>query len=231
MAFINLYKHLLPRAKAWTIIVDKTLRKFFEGLSVWPQDYRDFIDQVWLDIFPSTTNQLTEWENQFNVQPSTTDDAARRANLEAAWKSQGVQSPGGIEAVLQSAGFDVYVHEWWETPVVTDPPVKRNPNVYISGGIPVYLTEAGEPLAEAGEPTMEAGETADPPGYLLVNKGPDTAYSISAVPDDWVYFMYVGGETFPALASVQGSRKDELDRLVLKLKPAHTWAGMLINFT
>ena len=264
--FLRLYKHLLPKGRAWLITIDKTLRQFFQGLTEWPIDVKVYLDQIWLDIFPETTTQLTEWENQFALSVHTTDDATRRENLLAAWRAIGGQSPGYIQEILRNAGFDVYVHEWWEIPAST-PPVKRDPRLYIrdASGEIVYLTEAGEPLAEAGEPIMEAGETLDPLGYLLVNKGPTifnpiylteageplaeagepimeagnffaidfdpVEYLIPSDPDTWVYFWYVGGETFPELADVLPSRREELEQLVLKMGPAHTWVGMLINYT
>ena len=37
-------KHLLPRANAWNITIDKTLRRWFVGIAEWPQDVKDFVD-------------------------------------------------------------------------------------------------------------------------------------------------------------------------------------------
>ena len=61
--WLNIYKHLLPRAKAWRLTIEKQLRQFFEGLSTFLADAREFIDLVWLDIFPQQTRELDQWES------------------------------------------------------------------------------------------------------------------------------------------------------------------------
>jgi hypothetical protein len=38
-----------------------------EGLSEFPQDVKDYIDRVWLDIFPQTTRELDAWEDALGV--------------------------------------------------------------------------------------------------------------------------------------------------------------------
>jgi hypothetical protein len=69
------------------------------------------------------------------------------------------------------------------------------------------------------------------PGYL-VNKDL-TPRPPPAVPDDpatWPYFFYLGAASFPTHASVPASRRAELERLVLKLRPTHLWPVMLVDY-
>jgi len=66
MDFLNVFKHLLPRSTAWNLVVDKTLRQFFEGLT-FPQGVKDFADRVWLDAFPQTTREIVAWEKQLGI--------------------------------------------------------------------------------------------------------------------------------------------------------------------
>lgn len=170
MNWLDIYKHLLPRGKAWSLTAAKQLREFFDGLSGLPEDIQEFFDDIWLDIFPQTTRELSIWETQWGLPDSNITEQERRDRLAAQWKMDGGQSPSYLQGVLRDAGFDVFIHEWWVPD--TDPPTLRNPFTVLrdSNTAAKFLTECGEPLAECGEPTMEAGETLDPPGYPLVNK-------------------------------------------------------------
>lgn len=171
-------QHLLPNGRAWrTTAVSKQLTKLLRGLSAWGDDVRTAFDDVYDDIWPATTGALNEWEDQFGLPPSLTDDGARRARLDAAWKAVGGQSPRYIQDTLRGAGFDVYVHDWWvpgTEPLIgshacTTP---RNPLLYLRrDNLPQYpVVDCGEPLAECGEVFAESGNSIAPIGYPLVNK-------------------------------------------------------------
>ena len=169
--FFRIFQHLLPNARAWRLVIDKQLRQFFEGLSGTGSDLKLFIDQVWLDIFPASTRQLSEWEQQFGLTGNITDEQERRDRLDATWKALGGQDPRYIEDTLRNAGFDVYVHEWWQLPVVGSP-VPRNPLTYLNDGAsPVqYKAIAGATKAICGNPIAICGASFQPTGYPLVNK-------------------------------------------------------------
>lgn len=162
MTFLRIFRHLLPRARAWRITLDKQLRQFFEGLAATGDDVKQFLDQVWLDIFPDTTRELSDWETQFGLRAGQLTEQERRDRLAGAWKALGGQSPRYIQDTLQAAGFDVYVHEWW------DP-----------AALPVYAFYCGDAAAEAGEAGVECTavipEARDPLAVLA----PD---NITAVP-------------------------------------------------
>lgn len=177
MIFLRIFKHLLPRARAWRITIDKTLRRFFEGLAEVNNEIKLFLDRVWLDIFPDTTEDIPGWERQFGLVDTGLTEQQRRDRLDAAWKALGGQSPKYIQDTLRANGFDVYVYEWWEPG--TEPAVgvqacatPRNPIMYLrreyTGA--VLLVECGEPLAQCGESFAQAGNSVEPRGYPLVNK-------------------------------------------------------------
>lgn len=250
----------MPRAKAWRIAIEKTLRKFFEGLTAFPNDIRNFLDLIYLDLFPQTTRELARFDSEFGFPPFTGTEQARRDRLSGRWRSRGGQSPRYIQDTLQAAGFDVYVHDWWQLPVVGSP-VPRNPFLTL---IPAGV-QAGEPLAQAGEDFAQAGNSnvTGGVGYMLVNKqleffsfylgcgNEDMICGFAAavcgrvgatefvpkpyeIPDDsnkWPYIVYIGGETFPDFAQVPAARRNEFETLCLKLKPRHLWLGMLIEYT
>ena len=167
--FFRIFQHLLPRARAWTLIAEKILRNFFEGLTGLPADFKDFIDQVWLDIFPTSTRDLLDWEQQFGIVSPAATDAERRETLEAQWMRGGGLGPDALQEVLQSAGFDLYVHEAWH---FTPAKAIRNPHLWLIDADTsiVYVAECGEAVAECGEPTALCGDTSTPTGILLVNK-------------------------------------------------------------
>lgn len=239
-----MWQRLLPDAAAWRITTQKTLRSLVEGLSEAPAEARQFIDDIYDDLRPSTTRELEEWERQFGLMPSATaSEASRRLALAAAWQAQGGQSPHYIQDVLQAAGFDVYVHEWWVPPNVS-PRTARNPRDYTDDPLvgSVQCTEVGfladQPQCNDGStPALATGQPqcnrflANQVRYLVNLNLTDVAPP--PVPDDsgaWPYFLYIGGETFPDNASVAGSRREEFERLVLKIRPAHLWIVLLIDY-
>lgn len=170
-----MFQHLLPRSWALSIVVDKYLRKFFEGLTPFQEDFKLYIDKIFEDIDPEKTRELPKWEKQFQLSGSGIETERRQA-LAAAWKAQGGQSPGYLQGILREAGFDVYVHEWW----YYDGPTRktRNPNDYLDLIVFAPASVFGEPDAVFGEPDAVFGEKISGGGYVLVNKGPGESYRI-----------------------------------------------------
>lgn len=220
--------HLLPRARAWRVTIDKQLKRFMTSFGSMETDAKAFFDAVYLDLLPATTRQLTAWEEQFNLPQLGLSDADRRIRLAGTWAAVGGQSPRYIQDTLQAAGFDVYVHEWW----VPGSSTARNPLSYLQQTFPGTAAgvQCGEVTAECGEIWAESGNQSSPPGYPLVNKVPDIP---RVVPNDsalWPYFIYFGGEVFGTLAQVDSIRRDEFETLCLKISPAHLWLGMMVEY-
>ena len=176
--FLNIFKHLLPNARAWQITNNTQLREFFTALSVALIDEtKQFYDGIFNDIDPQQTRELEAWELEFGLRDTGLTIQERRDRLDATWKAVGGQDPRYIQDTLQASGFDVYVHEWWVPG--TEPAVNvksclaaRDPRITIrdSSTVITYLIECGEAIAACGEVIAEAGERLDPPGYPLVNK-------------------------------------------------------------
>ena len=112
----SLFKRLLPNGRAWAIIAEKRLRQFFDGLSAGVSDpvVKEFDDRF-NDLDPQLTTQLAQWEGQFALPNTGITEQERRDRLQAAWSAVGGQSPRYVQDTLQAAGFDVYLHEWWES--------------------------------------------------------------------------------------------------------------------
>jgi hypothetical protein len=170
--FLEIYKHILPRAEAWLLTPAKRLRELFEGLSF--ETVKTYLDLIWLDIFPSTTRCIDDWEDAFGLPDYGLNEQERRDRLDARWKEEGAQDPRYIEDTLRNAGFDVYVHEWWIPG--TEPAVNvegcaepRNPVELLKSDI-ILDIECGTSFAECGNEQAECGATLNPLGYILVNK-------------------------------------------------------------
>lgn len=252
----NTIRHLLPNAEAWRLTVNKQLRRFIQGLGGVGDDARSFADLVWFDIFPQTTREVSQWERQWGLLNTLTDEQERRDRLDATWKALGGQSPGYIQGTLQAAGFNVYVHEWW-VPGTTIP---RDPNTYLSDD-PDYLTIDGAADMQDGDALAQDGGFAGPSGYPLVNKllvpsqftiGDGAAdmqdggmiamdggiltsyhlkqYAIPSNPAVYPYFLYIGGATFPDKATIDAARRNEFESLCLKICPTQQWLGILVNY-
>jgi len=177
MNFLRILQHLLPNARAWRTTVDKQLRQFFDGLAATGDNVKSFFDLVWLDVFPQTTRELDAWEDQFGLRDTGTTEQERRNRLDATWKALGGQDPRYIQDTLRGAGFDVYVHQWWEPGTKPAVSVKqcvtpRNPLQWIRREFTGanLLVECGEANAACGESFAESGNGFSPLGYPLVNK-------------------------------------------------------------
>jgi hypothetical protein len=243
----------------------KRIPKFFDGLASWLVGIVQYIDLVYLDLFPDSTRELEQWEHQFNLPAGTLTEQERRDRLASRWSDKGGQSPRYIQDTLQGAGFDVYVHDFWvpgtEAAIGVHACAQvRNPHAYLGQQV---LTQCGEPLMQCGEPEALCGNFTEGGGYPLVNKvytakrnetalcgeplmecGEPEAlcgnwdgmiferktYTIPNDSSKYPYFMYVGGETFPTMASVPLSRKDEFEDLCLKICPEQLWIGILVNY-
>ncbi len=168
--FLSVIKHLLPSGKAWRIVIDKFLKKIFQVIATLQEALKQFIDQVFEDLNPNLTRAVDTWLEQFGVLDNFNTEQEKRDRLAAEWKALGGQSPRYIQDTLQNAGFDVYIHEWWEPG--TNPPVVRNPNLYINDGVSnnEFLVVCGNVNALCGNANAVSGSTADPKGYPLVNK-------------------------------------------------------------
>jgi hypothetical protein len=194
---LNTIKHLLPRAKAWVLTrQDKLLTQFFTGLSVALGDIRDYIDFVVFQLNPGTTDQLEEWEKQFGLIPANLTEQQRRTRLENRWSDAGGLGLYTIQNALQAAGFDVYVHNYWEPIdngflISGDPePVIRVPFDYLNDGTDGVFTVDGSDLMTDGGEASQDGGTDTPIGYPLVNN-----ILAAGVLGDGDSDMYDGGET------------------------------------
>lgn len=249
-------QHLLPRGIAWrtrntsTAItvgdghvvgdVDATvggidegpmLSRFLRGLADGLEPVIGFFDGIFGDAFPDTTRELAAWEAQFGIEANP-DEATRRQNLDAEWAATGGQSPAYIQGILQAAGFNLFVHEWWSS---GPPYVARDPHDYtidpLIGSVQCSgLSDQPQCSALPDQPQCNRFLANNP--FYIVNKNLTNA-APPPIPNDpsrYPFFVYYGAATFPNHASVPLSRKAELERLLEKLTPAEQWIVTLVDY-
>lgn len=237
MGLFQSIKHLLPTGEPFRL-GDKFITKMWEGLGSFGDSVKEYIDLVYLDLFPETTRELEEWERFYGLNPSSdSSEISRRQALAAEWASTGGQSPAYIQGVLHAAGFDVWIHEWWES---SGPWVARDPHDHttppIVGTFQCY--DNYDPGGPSVEPWLTAGDAdaqadawlANDPGYWAnLTLDPLAPPPIPENPALYPYFLYFSGENFPEHALILASRKQELQRLVQKLKPAQNWVVLICD--
>jgi hypothetical protein len=224
----------------------KFLTRLIQGLSGWPVDVIAWFDLLWLDLDPQSTRHLDEWEQQFGLYGGSLTEQERRDRLDAAWGATGGQSVDYIETTMRNNGFMVTVTEWWEPG--SEPPLgvnacatPKNPFSGTGWGFgwgenwggggstavtplvnvitivrPDYLALCGEAEALCGEAEITCGNYLD---ILEERKG----YTFPADPACWAYILYISGD-------VAATRKDEFERLLLKICPCHLWLGLTVNY-
>lgn len=227
MSFFRTLQHLLPTGAAWRTTVESTLRSFFEGLGLTYDAARAYVDDVYDDLDPWRTRQLALWERQFGL-PGAGSETDRRRALAAAWKATGGQAPAYLQGVMQAAGFDVYIHEWWSS----GPPfVARDPRDYTSQPL-IGSHRCGRVQERCGRPGVTCNRyLANEVGYL-VNRDL-TRNAPPPVPSDparWPYFLYWGGETFGAKAPIPAERRAEFEQLLLRICPAQQWLVTMVEY-
>ncbi len=161
---------LLPSGKAWDLVPSKTFRKFIYGLTGYSDQQGEILLDAVRDWIPKYTKNLDEWEYQFALDPTGYTESQRIGNLYAAWRGLvGGQSIAYINSVLEAAGFDVRMYNWWETEYgQLYPPNVKNPFEFIFS--PDFPICDGFEYAADGEEVMQDGGYWVAPGYLLVNR-------------------------------------------------------------
>lgn len=229
---MRMFKHLLPTGRAWSLTENKNLRRLFIALDSMRGRAQDHINNAWLDLFPETTRHLDDWEAQFGLPRVTLTDKQRRGRLAAAWKDVGGQSPGYLQNILRANGFNVTLFDWWDPETLE----ARNPLTVLASGYLVSVpgVDCGDTRSACGEDFAQCGNFEFTKGYPLVNKfiydRDSIGYTVPNDPAKWPYFMYIGGENFGDLAVIPTARRYEFEALLLKIRPAHAWIGLIVRY-
>lgn len=215
--WVKVFDSLTPKSRAFGLVINRVLRKFFHGLASLPSMVRDHLASILLEMFPAFTAYRLEWSKQFGI---TTELSI--AQLEAEWGAAGGCSPAYIQSVLQAAGFDAYVHEWFVPGTV--PPSARDPIDYVNTSIVLvndiyysdknYLHQCGDGMQCKSDASIRCG---DYNGHTTIQKH----YSCPDMTNQYPAYFFVGAETFPLQLSLSPGDLRRIEELIYKIKPVN----------
>lgn len=250
---MGVLRHLVP-----TGLVFRRFDDVLDAVEVAGDEVKTAFDAVWTTLIPETTTTLEEWEDQFALAPAGLSDIQRAERIDAAWKNEGNLTLISIQSALQAAGFNVFLHEPG-SPSPIDPRSVLddgyNPTDYLvdcgdtdnecgethmqcgnftpaPGGYPIsngLITTVREALG-CGDPEMECDEAVAQSGQFTGFLEVPVPALIVDIESSWPYWVYIGAEVFPNIATVSANRRTEFEHLALKLKPAQAWLGMLVEY-
>jgi hypothetical protein len=224
---IKLTKQLYPTGRAFRISENSDIRKFLYGLGISEatafDDALSILNQILPDNVNFTEEDATLWENRLNlkVNPPGLTLAERMLLIARKYAFPGEfiyrQNWRFIEYQLQLAGFDVYVHE------------NRFPD---GGGGWEYINVFDEEGIQHWTDT-EHGYDSEM-GFINIDivansKEPNENYD-PGVGTNYKGAFFIGGASFPDRTFIIPDLEIEFRKLICQLKPANTFAILLIDF-
>lgn len=247
---------LIPPGSAWRVSVGEDWDNLYDGIADSWESVRSFLGDLDCVRDPSCTTVLTDLEKEYGVftNQALTEQQRRDQLMPIVFNRSFNGGLDNLEDALQDAGFDVQVHS--NSPAI-DPAILLDQDFQmVAGGDNAY---AGEPEAYAGRSGGELlvnGEifrtrkiTTSVAGELYAGDGGageyedleriEITYDIPVDPNGWPFVFFVGGDatrdgtgalTGIQLANISLAQEQEFKRIVLKYKPIHSWAGLIVNF-
>lgn len=221
---INLVKSLYPTGRVWNMPERDNFENLHRALNKSFIRVIEYARGIFDSVVPDNENFDEEdaalWEYRLGlISNSSVDLENRRAAIlrKLAFPSniKARQSPLYIEHQLRLAGFDVYIHE-------NTKPYKTPDEV---AALSVVNIQHGPPT-QHGNSTQHGNAN-----YKVVANSLDENEVYSIGGDENLYAtFFIAGPNIEDIATVPKERVREFRELVLKLKPAHTVAFLLINF-
>jgi uncharacterized protein YmfQ (DUF2313 family) len=225
--FFKMVELLYPTGTSWNLPENSQFKKLHDGINLslveTAVDANGLLDASFPDNNNFDANDASLWEYRYGIEYNAALTLAqRRQNIYAAMAFPqnvlGRQSPSYIEASLREAGFDVHIYE----------------NIFFSGSTlyqktPQQVLGTVTTITQFGGGTQFGGQTQFGGGNFSVIANNETAESYNPGGILWPTF-FISGATISTPADVSKFREREFRRLVLKLKPAHTVAFLIVNF-
>jgi len=226
--WVKVFDRLLPRSRAWDLVFNRVLRKFFHGLAILPKTIHEHIGSVLLEAFPQTTTRLHDHSWQLGSPIDFDADG-----LEDELLDEGGQSPYYVENLLQRYGFDLYIHEWW---VPGSEPLEWRDFHQFVDDHRVLVNDLSQPskhyLFQFGAQDGESQFVGDKSvyfgaydGWFLLPK----KYPCPDIEQETVFYYYICGETWPELGNIYESELRTVMRLIYKSKPCHLRCILLVD--
>ena len=248
---------IIPEGSAWSVAPDEDWDKLYDGIAKNWATIDEFLAELKSVRDPAFTTFLADLEREFGVftNPNLTEQQRRDQLNPVVFNRSSNGSVDAMQRALNDGGFDVQVHE--NSPAV-DPAIFLDQSFQMvadggaafAGNQDAFAGRVGGELLVNGEifttskqfesvagtmfaGTAGAGEYSD----LLREK---IEYPIPTDPGDWPLVFFVGGDatrsgsgelTAIELAGVPSEQEQEFKRIILKFKPMHSWAGLIITYT
>lgn len=230
--FFKMVALLYPTGRAWNLPEGGKFAALHAGINLsliqMALDAAASIDSVFPDNVNFDSGDADIWEYRYGIPYNASLTLQQRmANIYQAMAfSQGVsgqESPIYIEYMLRQAGFNVRVYQ----------------NIFFDGGGHLYqktpaavlgtVTATTQlrfiaPQTQLGAQTQLGGASYQ----VVANEEKPEQYNLGG--NLWPTF-FIAGETISTVANISSFRQTEFRRLLLKLKPAHTVAFLIVNFT
>jgi len=251
---------LLPKGSIWQPSEDGDFDKFLDGVADCSESARIFLDDLSEIRDPLNTPVLSDLEREYGLTTDLNlTEETRRMQL-ASRKFPQIQngSLDHLQDALDRAGFNVQVHE--NSPAVDPAIFLDQAFQMVANGVAAYAGNQDAFAGRVGGEFLVNGDLIiQTPAYLMQANGVNAfagnsqavagrfdvfnqnifEYEIPTDPADWPLVFFVGGDatrdgsgalTEIKLADVPNKRKLEFKRTILKIKPIHSWAGLIINY-
>lgn len=250
---------IMPEGSIWRPAPGGDFDNLLNGSAVNWETIRAFLEDIRNVRIPLRTTYLKDLEREFGVltNPNLTD-TQRRDQLNPLVFNRGSNgSVDALQSALDSAGFAVTVYE--NSPAV-DPAIFLDQNfAMVAGGIAAFAGNENAYARRIGGELLVNGEIFKTrkkftSGAKTLNAFAGTGFSageyddlerikveypIPANPNDWPLVFFIGGSaTFDgngalltiALETIPVIQENAFKRLILKFKPAHSWAALILDF-
>lgn len=206
---------LLPTSSIFSSVKDRFFTAMVQAWGTAAKSVHEINGQNLTDIFTQKTTRLEDHSDQFGY--VETQDADR---VSALWAEEGGQSPDYLQSQLHAAGLtNLYVHEWWVEG--SDPPVARNPILYIRNHQPNNLLV--NPVSSIYDDIPQCGDDLYCGDNIYCGDSEGLKYEEKIYPhpdvvEQYPFYFYVCGETFGVPASLTDSELIEAKRIIYKIK-------------
>jgi len=229
--FFKMVELLYPTGRAWNLPEGGLFRAFHSAINLSLLQVALDAAATLDDTFPDNANfdagDCTLWENRFGIEYNAAlTTAQRRTNIYnfMAFPQNilGRQSPGYNEYSLQQAGFDVHIYEniFFD---MSGNLIQKTPQQVLGTVTETTQLRYISPQTQLGANTQLGGVSFS----VVANEETFENYSPGGIL--WPTF-FIAGSAINVPASISQYRQTEFRRAVLKVKPAHTVAFLIVNF-
>jgi len=227
------FEALLPPGAIWHPKPDGDFDHLLDGMGENAQEIYEYLNALASLRDPRQTTILTDLEKEYGLLTNLAlSDTERRDQLAGVkYAKPTTASFDHMQDNLRAAGFAGII----VTP--NDPaidPALITGNLIVNG--PIYIEQSPGYIMQANGPYAFAGHGLAVAGYFLNIERTAHVYLLPSESEYWRFIFFVGGAASgwpgsPAIAvyNVNYRLVESLIRLILKYKPLHSWAILVIN--